>query len=187
MKGYDIMKNCKFCEKGHSAKGCFYDYYNSSKMTAFIADMKIIDKENKMIISIYLVNGELQPDNNILPYTLCYNINYCPFCGKPLFNESEENTSTQMKYINYSIDTCNFCNDNILIKDISTEKMKENDKLDITSYMKLMDLKYAKDLLEITLESDNCTINPSHFSFPWNLVFKLNYCPICGKPLIKKK
>ena len=87
---------CEFCEEGNKIKA---EYKGNGITTARNTICSIFGYFNEDAFNVaYIENGKMFVDNSSGEYAeLGFKINYCPFCGKEVKGEENENQKTDQR------------------------------------------------------------------------------------------
>lgn len=81
---------------------------------------------------------------------------------------------------------CNFCEGIEKVKADFYDYHKNSNMTAFTASMKIADTDYAKNKLAVQINLENAEITPNTHILPWEFIFNINFCPLCGKPLTQR-
>lgn len=84
------------------------------------------------------------------------------------------------------LEKCKFCGDGIKVNANFYDYYKNSDMVAFTATMYIADTNYSKNSLEVQINLENAEITPNPHILPWEFIFNIHFCPMCGKQLHSK-
>lgn len=81
---------------------------------------------------------------------------------------------------------CKFCNQGLRVKSDFSDYYRDSDMVAFTATMGIVGTDEEKHLV-VEIDLENASITPDNKILPWELIFDVQFCPMCGRELGKKR